>query len=163
LASHLRAGHWVVASSIREADTIRSTDAVWSRKLLDMIPGAIHAPIVGVDEAVSDPKAKRDLYRTTGAAVVDMESHLMARVAARHDLAFAAVRVVVDPAHRVVPPAALIDMRPDGRANVAAVVRNLMARPSQISSMTRIAVDAFTARAAMVRIRRKLGPHFGLA
>ena len=163
LASHLRAGDWVVASSIRESDTDRPTDAVWSHKLLGMIPGAIHAPIVGVDEAVSDPQAKRDLYRTTGAAVVDMESHLMARVAAKHDLAFAAVRVVVDPAHRVVPPAALIDMRPDGRANVAAVVRNLMARPSQISPMARIAVDAFTARSAMVRIRRKLGPHFGLA
>jgi hopanoid-associated phosphorylase len=162
LASHLRAGDWIVASSIHESQTVRATDAVWSRKLLSMISGAIHAPIVGVDEPVAEPAKKRELHAATGAAAVDMESHVVARVAAEHKLAFAAVRVVIDPAHRKVPPAALIGMRPDGRANVSAVLRDLVARPSQISPLARIAVDAFAARAAMVRVRRQLGPHFGL-
>jgi adenosylhomocysteine nucleosidase len=162
LASHLRAGDWVVASAIRESQTVRATDAAWSRKLLGMIRGAIHAPIVGVDTPVAEPAKKRELYRTTGAAAVDMESHVAARVAAEHKLAFAAARVVVDPAHRKVPPAALIGMRPDGRANVWAVIRDLMARPAQLSPLARIAVDAFAARTAMARVRRRLGPHFGL-
>ena len=83
-------------------------------------------------------------------------------VAAQHNLAFAALRVVVDPAHRTVPPAALIEMRPDGRPNVPAMLRNIAARPSQLSRLARIAVDAFTARAAMNRVRRSIGPHFGL-
>jgi hypothetical protein len=152
----------VVASSIREAQTVRATDAVWSRKLLGLIDGAIHAPILGVDSPVAEPAKKRELYRTTGAAVVDMESHVVARVADQHKLAFAALRVVVDPAHRTVPPAALINMRPDGRPNVPAMLRNLAARPSQLSRLARIAVDAFTARAAMNRVRRNIGPHFGL-
>jgi adenosylhomocysteine nucleosidase len=162
LASHLRAGDWVVASSIREAQTVRATDAVWSRKLLGLINGAIHAPILGVDSPVAEPAKKRELYRATGAAVVDMESHVVARVADQHKLAFAALRVVVDPAHRTVPPAALINMRPDGRPNVPAMLRNIAARPSQLSRLARIAVDAFTARAAMNRVRRDIGPHFGL-
>jgi len=162
LASHLRAGDWVVASSIREAQTVRPTDAVWSRKLLGLIDGAIHAPILGVDSPVAEPAKKRELYRTTGAAVVDMESHVVARVADQHKLAFAALRVVVDPAHRTVPPAALINMRPDGRPNVPAMLRNIAARPSQLSRLARIAVDAFAARAAMNRVRRDIGPHFGL-
>jgi adenosylhomocysteine nucleosidase len=162
LASHLRAGDWVVASSIREAQTVRATDAVWSRKLLGLIDGAIHAPILGVDSPVAEPAKKRELYRTTGAAVVDMESHVVARVADQHKLAFAALRVVVDPAHRTVPPAALINMRPDGRPDVPAMLRNIAARPSQLSRLARIAVDAFTARAAMNRVRRDIGPHFGL-
>ena len=162
LASHLRAGDWVVASSIREAQTVRATDAVWSRKLLGLIDGAIHAPILGVDSPVAEPAKKRELYRTTGAAVVDMESHVVARVADQHKLAFAALRVVVDPAHRTVPPAALINMRPDGRPNVPAMLRNIAARPSQLSRLARIAVDAFAARAAMNRVRRDIGPHFGL-
>jgi hopanoid-associated phosphorylase len=162
LASHLRAGDWIVASSIREDHTVRQTDAVWSRKLLGMVDGAIHAPIVGVDLPIAEPAKKRELYRTTGAAAVDMESHVVARVAAKHNLAFAALRVVVDPAHREVPPAALIEMRPDGRPNVSAMLRNVAARPSQLSPLARIAVDAFTARAAMNRVRRDLGPHFGL-
>ena len=75
LASHLRAGDWVVASAIRESQTVRATDAVWSRKLLGMIDGAVHAPIVGVDHPVAEPAKKRELHRTTGAAAVDMESH----------------------------------------------------------------------------------------
>ena len=162
LASHLRAGDWVVASSIREAQTVRATDAVWSRKLLGLIDGAIHAPILGVDSPVAEPAKKRELYRTTGAAVVDMESHVVARVADQHKLAFAALRVVVDPAHRTVPPAALINMRPDGRPNVPAMLRNIAARPSQLSRLARIAVDAFAARAAINRVRRDIGPHFGL-
>jgi adenosylhomocysteine nucleosidase len=162
LASQLRAGDWIVASSIREEHTVRQTDAVWSRKLLGMIDGAIHAPIVGVDSPIAEPAKKRELYRATGAAAVDMESHVVARVAAKHKLAFAALRVVVDPAHRAVPPAALIDMRPDGRPNVSAMLREVMTRPSQLSPLARIAVDAFTARAAMNRVRRDLGPHFGL-
>jgi adenosylhomocysteine nucleosidase len=162
LASQLRAGDWVVASSIRESQSVRPTDAVWSRKLLGMIPGAIHAPIVGVGEPVAEPARKRELHRTTGAVAVDMESHLAARVAAEHKLSFAAVRVVVDPAHRKIPPAALIAMRPDGRANVSAVLRDLAARPSQISQLARIAIDALAARAAMARVRGALGPHFGL-
>jgi adenosylhomocysteine nucleosidase len=162
LASHLRAGDWVVASSIREAQTVRATDAAWSRKLLGLIDGAIHAPILGVDSPVAEPAKKRELYRATGAAVVDMESHVVARVADQHKLAFAALRVVVDPAHRTVPPAALINMRSDGRPNVPAMLRNIAARPSQLSRLARIAVDAFTARAAMNRVRRDIGPHFGL-
>ena len=162
LASHLRAGDWVVASTVRESQTVRTADIAWSRKLLGMIAGAIHAPIVGVDVPVAEPAKKRELYRTTGAVAVDMESHVVARVAAAHGLAFAAVRVIVDPAHRAVPPAALLAMRPDGRADVSAIVRDLMVRPSQLTPLARVAVDALAARAAMHRVRRLLGPHFGL-
>lgn len=162
LAAHLRAGDWVVASAIRESQTVRATDAGWSRKLLGAIAGAIHAPIVGVDSPVAEPAKKRELHKTTGAAAVDMESHLMARIAAEHKLAFAAVRVVVDPVHRTVPPAALLGMRPDGRANVFAVMRDLIARPSQLSPLARVALDALAARTAMVRVRRQLGPDFRL-
>ena len=74
LASHLRAGDWVVASAIHEAKTVRETDATWSRKLFGKIKGAIHAPILGVDVPIADPAEKRELYRTTGAVAVDMES-----------------------------------------------------------------------------------------
>jgi len=162
LASHMRAGDWVVASAVRESHTVRPTDANWSRKLLGLIGGAIHAPIVGVDAPVAEPREKRELHYRTGAAAVDMESHLVARAAAAHRLAFAAVRVIVDPAHRRVPSAALLRMRPDGRADTPAVIRDLIARPAQFSQLLRIAADAFTARAEMARVRQLLGPHFAL-
>jgi hopanoid-associated phosphorylase len=162
LASDLRAGDWVVASAVRESHTVRETDAAWSRRLLDVIEGASYAPIVGVDDPVAEPAMKRELHRTTGAAAVDMESHVVARTAAAHGLAFAALRVIVDPAHRAIPPAALLGMAPDGRSDILAVVRDLVARPRQLTQLARVAIDAFAARAELQRVRHLLGPHFGL-
>jgi hypothetical protein len=162
LAPHLRPGNWIVASSIIDAQQIRPTHRVWSEKILEMIPGAEHMPIAGVDTAVADPEAKRRMHVETGAATVDMESHLVARHASTHGLSFAAVRVVIDPAHRAVPEAALAGMRPDGGTSITAVMRELIAGPSQLSGLLRVAYDAYAARRALLRARRLLGPGFGL-
>jgi hopanoid-associated phosphorylase len=162
LAPHLHPGDWIVASSIIDAEQSLPTDQVWSEKMLEMIPAADHAPIAGVDTPITDPKAKQQMHIKTGAAAVDMESHHVARFASAHGLSFAAVRVVIDPAHRVVPKAALAGMRPGGGTSVTAVMRELIARPSQLSGLLRIAADAYTARGALLRVRRMLGPAFGL-
>ncbi len=163
LAAHLRPGDWIVASAIVESDTTRSTDAAWSARLCDAIKGASFAPIMGVDAPVAEPESKRALHRTTGAAAVDMESHVVARVAAAHGLAFTALRVIVDPADRIIPPAALMGMGPGTRADGAAVLREVIARPAQLSGLLRVSLDAYLARSEMLRVRRLLGPHFGLA
>src|SRR5512141_722897 len=44
LAPHLRPGNWVVASSIIDAQQTRPTDRIWSKKILEMIPGAEYRP-----------------------------------------------------------------------------------------------------------------------
>ncbi len=162
LASSLRPGDWVVASSVVDSQTSNVTDLAWSSKLLDLIGGARYAPIAGVDDPIAEPAIKRDLHRATGAAAVDMESHVVARLAAEHGLAFAAVRVIVDPAERAIPPAALVGMNADGRTNVPAILRELIARPTQLTRLARIAFDAFVARSEMQRVRQLLGSHFGL-
>ena len=102
------------------------------------------------------------MHAETGAATVDMESHLVARLASAHGLSFAAVRVVIDPAHRAVPVAALAGMRPDGGTSITAVMRELIAGPSQLSGLLRLAYDGYAARRALLRARRLLGPNFGL-
>jgi len=163
LAANLRTGDWVVASTVLDAHVPHATDAVWSSSLLATIPGATYAPILGVDAPVAEPGIKRQLHMTTGACAVDMESHVVVRLAAAHGLAFAAVRVIIDPAERTIPPAALLGMRADGSANAWAVLRDLAARPSQFLSLIRLAVDSFAARAELLRVRRLLGPHFRLA
>jgi nucleoside phosphorylase len=121
-----------------------------------------HRPIAGVDYAVATTEAKRRMHAETGAAAVDMESHIVARLAAAHGLNFAAVRVVIDPAHRAVPGAALAGMRPDGGTSITAVLRELIASPSQLTGLLRLAYDGYAARRALLRTRRLLGPGFGL-
>jgi hypothetical protein len=91
-----------------------------------------------------------------------MESHIVARLAAAHGLAFTALRVIVDPVERAIPPAALVGMGPDARADTAAIVRDVIARPRQLPLLARVTWDAFIARTEMQRVRQLLGSHFGL-
>lgn len=162
LTSGLSPGDCVVASAIVESDKTLATDAAWSSRLRNVIKGSHYAPILGVDTPVAAPETKRTLHRATGAAAVDMESHVVARIAAAHGLAFTALRVIVDPSHRAIPRAALLGMGASPRADSAAVLRELIARPSQLSALIRISLDGFVAWCAMQRVRRLLGPHFGL-
>jgi adenosylhomocysteine nucleosidase len=161
LSPHLRPGDWIVASSIVDSGKRKPTDAEWSRKLLRQVPRACYAPVAGVDAPVSDPAVKREWHCRTGAVACDMESHHVARFAAAHDLAFAAVRVIVDPVHRHVPPAALAGMRPDGKTDAGAVLRSLATAPGQAIALMRLAADAFRARTSLERGRRLLGPGMG--
>ena len=160
LAPDLIPGDCVVASAIIDYPAVRPTDPLWSRRLAEMIPEARHGPIMGVNAVVSNPSDKRKLHAFTRAVAVDMESHLVARLADAHGLAFAAVRVIIDPAHRAVPPAALLAMASGGSTDVSAMLWEILARPSQVSPLMRLAADAIAARAALVRLRRALGPGF---
>lgn len=160
LAPDLVPGDCVVASAIIDYPAVRPTDPLWSCKLAEMLPDARHGPIMGVNAVVSDPADKCKLHAFTRAVAVDMESHLVARLADAHGLAFAAVRVIIDPAHRLVPPAALLAMAPGGSTDLSAMLREILTRPSQVSPLMRLAADALAARAALVRLRRALGPSF---
>jgi adenosylhomocysteine nucleosidase len=162
LSPNLRPGDWIIASSIVDAEKRHKTDEEWSRRLRSAVPGARFAPVAGTDVPISHPSAKREWHARTGAVAVDMESHVVARMAAEQGLPFAAVRVVVDPAHRAVPEAALAGMRSDGATDAPAVLRALVAAPSQTLGLMRVAMDACLARWALQRGRRMLGPGFGL-
>lgn len=149
----LRPGTTLIASAVIGEAGHHATDARWSRALLDSHPAAIHAPLLGVDEAIVDPSGKGHHFQRTGAAAVDMESHIAAKVAHRHGLPFAALRVIADPADRHVPTSAMRGVRADGRTDAFAVLRALARRPREIAGVVGIARDAWTARATLARCR----------
>ncbi len=161
LAPDLAPGDWIVAEAIITDAQRWDADTAWSAQLLNRLSCATHAPIASVDVPVAGASAKLALHKCTGAAAVDMESHVAARVAAAHGLPFVACRVVIDPAHRTLPPAALVAMRADGGVDVAAVLRSLAGRPSQVPALLRLALDARAARAALFRGRGLLGAGLG--
>jgi hopanoid-associated phosphorylase len=160
LAPGLGPGDLIVASVVIDQQTIRPTDAAWSGRLLQTIPGSIYAPILGVDAAIANPTIKRHLHSLVGAVAVDMESHVVARLAGGYDLAFAALRVIIDPAHRAIPDAALAGIGVDGNTDLIGVLRQLMARPSQTIALARLALDLLRARSRLVRTRHLLDSGF---
>lgn len=157
LAPGLAPGDWVVASGVMTDGTRFPTDGQWSGRLLDALPGAVYADISGVDDPVVGQADKRTLHEASGTVAVDMESHIAARIACAHRVPFAACRVIIDPAERTLPPAALVGMRADGRPDVLAVIRSLMRQPRQVFALLRVVADARAARSALFRGRRMLG------
>jgi hopanoid-associated phosphorylase len=159
----LHPGALVVASAIIDISGERfPTCPAWSARLLQSLPDAVHAPIAGAQAPVAHPAVKHLLHKKTGAAIVDMESHLAARLAAKHDIPFVALRVVCDPAHRALPTAALAGMRDDGTTDGFAVLRELTARPGALPGVMRAGLDAAKARAELERVRTLVGASFGL-
>jgi adenosylhomocysteine nucleosidase len=157
LSPELRVGSWVVATAVRDKDVSLSTDAAWTRRLLERLTKATPGTIVGTDVIVAEAAQKSEMHRQTGAAAVDMESHIARRVAQRLHLPFAAARVVSDTAHRTLPPAARVGMRPDGAVDVPAVMRSLVGNPGQLGALICTAVDAERSFRALLRGHRRLG------
>jgi adenosylhomocysteine nucleosidase len=158
LAPGLKAGDWVVADAVLVDGKPVPTDAAWTSRLVARLPGAASGTLFGVDAMVIAADDKAQLHRTTGALAVDMESHVAARVASRHRLPFAVARVVCDAAHRSLPPAARVGMRPDGRMDLPAVLRSLLKQPGQLPALILTGREAERAFGVLLRGHRRLGP-----
>jgi hopanoid-associated phosphorylase len=162
LAPEYRAGDWVIASSvIDEEGKFIPTSALWSSRLLELVPYASYAPILGVDQPLVHAAHKCNLHSLSLAAATDNESHLTARFAREHGLEFAALRVIIDPAHRRVPDSVLAGLCSDGSTDIGAILRRLLVRPFQTLDLVRLTADYIVARSRLIEARRLLGAHFG--
>ena len=160
LEPKLHAGTCVVGSVITSGTTRFMTDWNWSRNLLQAIPSAVYGAIVGISAPIAQTEAKRALHVSTGALAVDMESHVVASVAAAPSLRVTAVRVITDSAIRELRPVALAAMRANGTIDVAAVIRSMMKDPSELPMLLRTALDAVIGLVALLSCRQFLGPSF---
>jgi adenosylhomocysteine nucleosidase len=158
----LAPGSKLVARSVITEDGGRyHGDPVWSQRLSVVLGGATIADIVGIDSPVVSHADKHALHIKTGAHAADMESHIAARIAAAHKLPFAAIRVVADPAHRQLPHAALVAIRPDGSLSFGAIMGSILRDPLQLSQLMRTAADARAALKALLRSRKLLAGTLG--
>jgi adenosylhomocysteine nucleosidase len=162
LAPGLAAGTKLVARSVVAENGARYYgDPVWSKRLSCALGGAAIADIAGVDLPVGGPAERLALHLNTGALAADTESHVAARAAAAHKLPFAAFRVVADPAHRQLPHAALVAIKPDGSLTLGAILGSLVRDPRQVPQLMRTANDARLAFAALFRGRKMLAQPLG--
>ncbi|RKP46566.1 phosphorylase [Pararobbsia silviterrae] len=177
LDARLRPGDWVVARDVIAGPRRFEADARWSAALRAALSGAtpeatrdarqgaaqgaMYGDIAGVPEPVVTASDKAALHRATHAIAADMESQVVARLATAREIPFVCCRVVIDPAERSLPDAALAGMRPDGSTDVGAVIRSLLRRPMQLGALLRVARDAAHAQKALARGRKAVGARFG--
>lgn len=141
-------------SPVRIADDARpghqtEADRRWIDAVARLLPQAIVGRIHGSGAIVATTGEKHQLHLASRALACDMESHVAARVAARHRLPFAVVRAISDPADAALPPAALVAMQAGGELAIGAVLGSIASRPWQVPALLRLARDAARARQSL--------------
>jgi adenosylhomocysteine nucleosidase len=122
----------------------------------------VTAPLFGGRHVVAACGEKRTLHMATGAAAIDLESGVVAEVAAARGLPFAALRAVCDPAARSLPDAALLALEQDGAISTWRVLASVARHPGQLAQLLALARDAARARASLVRRVREIARNGGL-
>ncbi len=138
----LRVGDVVIATEVLRPRRRWETDPAWRVRLVGRLRGARLGPVYGSDEMVVHALEKAKLRGRGGALMVDMESHVAARIAAGAGLPFAAIRVVSDTAGLSLPPAVLQGLNEDGGMNLMGVLAALARDPRQLPALMRTGRDA---------------------
>ncbi|WP_413988130.1 phosphorylase [Labrys okinawensis] len=161
LAPDLAPGTVVLADWVAVPGRRWNTDSGWRQRLLEACDGAMLAGVAGSDAPVATRLARQQLHSTTGASIVDMESHIVADMAGTMDLPFVVIRAVADGAGSDLPPAALIPLHDDGRPDLPRILASLARSPGQLPDLLRLARASRQAFASLGGVCRDLGP--GLA
>ena len=140
----LRPGAVLVPRTVCDADGAWTTDDALNAAL----GGCTGHVLLGGGSVLATVAEKA--AHAAGADAVDLESAAVARVAARHGLAFAALRAVCDDAHRALPHAALVALDARGRIGMVRVIGAALAHPGELAALVALARDAARARAALV-------------
>ncbi len=130
LAPNLRPGTWIIGSEIVYGESRVATHKPWSKDIIGRMPDAVYGATASVSTPIAQPGAKAALHIETGAVAVDMVSHIVANVAVAHGLHIVAARVIIDPAERALPRAAVVSLCSNGAINIAALVGSTDTRAS---------------------------------
>lgn len=157
LSPHLKVGEVVIAERIITGLESWDCHAGWRNRLASRLPGAHQGPQFGSDVVIDQAATKAELHTLTGALAVDMESQVAARFAARRNLPLAALRVISDDAGHVLPPAALVAMKPDGGLALGRILWSVMKKPAQIPALVRTGRASSKAFRELLRCRDLCG------
>jgi len=141
----LRSGDVVVATEVLAGDARWGAGLSLSDDLIDKLTSGrrrvVRGSLAGAEEVVTGRSCKAALHSETGAAAVDMESHIAAAYAAEAGLPFAALRVISDPAHRALPAIARAAIKPNGQIDVAAILRGIVRNPATVRALVSTGLD----------------------
>ena len=156
LDPHLKAGTVCLPESVIAADgSALCTDRCRRERVQTALNGLriVNGILLTSDRTIAGTRGKAAAFHDTGAAAVDMESHAVAKVAAARGLPFIAIRVIVDTAYDVLPPAVL-RASDGGQVKVLLLVRQLASAPWQLVALLRLALRYRVARRVLVAVAR---------
>jgi adenosylhomocysteine nucleosidase len=141
----LKSGDVVVATEVLAGDTRWLAGLPLNEQMIASVAlgrrRVVRGCLAGVEKVVAARSVKAALRSATGAAAVDMESHIAAAYAAEAGLPFAALRVIADPASRALPALAVAAIKPNGDIDVRTVLRGVARNPLTLRSLVSTGID----------------------
>ena len=140
----LKSGDVVVATEVLAGDDRWLAGFSFGEDLIASVGlgrRVVRGLLAGAEEVVSASHVKAALHSETGAAAVDMESHIAAHYAARARLPFAALRVISDPASRALPALAASVIKPNGDIDLRKVVHGIVRDPLALLDLVSTGLD----------------------
>ena len=141
----LKSGDVVVATEVMAGDARWLAGLALNEELISSFaPGKrriVRGGLAGVEQVIAASSVKAALHSETGAAAVDMESHIAAAYAAEAGLPFAALRVISDPAGQSLPPLAMAAIKPNGNIDVRKVLRGVARNPMSLRALVSTGID----------------------
>jgi hypothetical protein len=135
----------VVATEVLAGDTRWLAGLALNEELIASVAlgrrRIVRGGLAGVEDVVVARDGKAALRLETGAAAVDMESHIAAAYAAEAGLPFAALRVISDPASRALPALARSAIKPNGEIDLRKVLRGLARNPMTLRALVSTGID----------------------
>ena len=140
LSDDLHPGDLLTPETVIDADKQSwGVDSDWLERVRRTSPEAIGAPLLGIDSPARTAAQKLFLRAALDAAAVDMESHFVARSAAKAGLPFLVIRAVADDSRTSLPDAAMSAVSPEGRELPMEAAKALLRRPREIGPLIRLA------------------------
>ena len=153
----LKPGDLVIGSGVRMRDRERQpVDQKWLAHLTTHLMPARVGEVFGSSQIVGMAAEKTMLFRDTGAACVDQESHWVAAAAHAKGLPFIVIRAIADRAEDSLPPAVLVGLDGQGNPRTGAVIGALLRNPVQLPGLIRVALQTNRALKSLLRGRAAL-------
>lgn len=158
LAPDLRPGDVVISTDVIAGDLRWRAEQAFRDRVAGLARdiGALDGPVLGATAILATTVEKRRAWAETGALAVDLESDVVARIAASAGIPFVVVRTIADTVLRELPPAALIPLAEDGTPRLAQVLGSVLRRPRQFAALVGLARETRTALSALVGPARAL-------
>jgi adenosylhomocysteine nucleosidase len=163
----LKSGDVVVATEVLAGDTRFLAGLALNEELIARAAlrrrRVVRGGLAGVEQVIAATACKAALHSETGAAAVDMESHIAAAYAAEAGLPFAALRVISDPASRALPALAKSAIKPNGDIDLGKVLRGVARNPTTLRALVSTGLDFNRALRSLRGCRGFLHGEEGLA
>ena len=165
LAPELKAGTVIVSGEVISEQCCWASQPRYRPQLTEFAHSiaAVEGPVFGASSILATKAEKKRAWSMTRSLAVDLESEIVARIAATLGIPFIVLRAIADTAHRDLPPASLVPLSVDGTPRLSRVCGSVLRRPFQLAEMFGLAREAKRALSALSGPARALRGLVGTA